>query len=112
MVLSTSSAYAAAVTAALSKEKGLQDKRDAALLAESLKAEEAEQIAKAEGLTLGRSSKSGTGFANVRVQDDGKGTLRPFRICERMYQTMPSSFSREYKTAEHAALVIARHEAK
>ena len=104
--------YAAAVTAALSKTKGLQDKRDAALLDGSLKAEEAEQIAKAEGLTLGRSSKSESGFTNVSVQDDGKGTLRPFRIRPRMYKTMPSSFSREYISAEHAALVIARHEAK
>ena len=104
--------YAAAVTAALSKTKGLQDKRDAALLDGSLKAEEAEQIAKAEGLTLGRSSKSGTGFTNVHVQDDGKGTLRPFRISPRMYNTMPSSVSREYVSAEHAALEIARHMAK
>ena len=96
--------YAAAVTVALSKTKGLQDKRDAALLDGSLKAEEAEQLVKAEGLTLGRSSKSGTGFTNVSVQDDGKGTLRPFRIRPRMYKTMPSSFSREYISAEHAAL--------
>ena len=106
------SSYAAAVTAALSKEKGKQDKRDAALLIGSLKSEEAKKLAKAEGLTLGRSSKSGTGFTNVSVQDDGKGTLRPFRIRPRMYNTMPSSFSREYISAEHAALVIARHEAK
>ena len=92
-----------------SKEKGKQDKRDAALLIGSLKAEEAKQLAKAEGLTLGESSKSGTGFTNVHVQDDGKGTLRPFRISPRMYNTMPSSVSREYVSAEHAALEIARH---
>ena len=109
---SFNSSYAAAVTAALSKEKGKQDKRDAALLIDSLQPKEAKKLAKAEGLTLGRSSKSGTGFTNVSVQDDGKGTLRPFRIRPRMYKTMPSSFSREYISAEHAALVIARHEAK
>ena len=106
------SSYAAAVTVALSKEKGKQDKRDAALLIGSLTAEEAKQLAKAEGLTLGESSKSGTGFTNVHVQDDGKGTLRPFRISPRMYNTMPSSVSREYVSAEHAALEIARHMAK
>ena len=104
--------YAAAVTAALSKTKGLQDKRDAALLSGSLTAEQAEQLALDEGLTLGRNSNSESGFTNVSIQDDGKSTLRPFRIRPVMYKTMPSSLSREYISAEHAALVIARHEAK
>ena len=102
------SPYSAAVTAALSKTKGLQDKRDAALLSGSLTAEQAEQLALDEAFTLGRNSNSESGFTNVSIQDDGKSTLRPFRIQHRMYKPMPSSFSREYKTA----LVIARHEAK
>ena len=106
------SPYAAAVTAALSKTKGLQDQRDAALLLESLTREEAEQTAKAEGLTLGRNSNSESGFTNVSIQDNGKSTLRPFRISAQMYKTMPSSLSREYISGAHAALVIARHEAK
>ena len=91
--------YAAAVTAALSKTKGLQDQRDAALLLGSLTREEAEQTAKAEGLTLGRNSNSESGFTNVSIQDDGKSTLRPFRIQHAMYKTMPSSLSREYFTS-------------
>ena len=101
---SFNSSYAAAVTAALSKEKGKQDKRDAALLIGSLQAKEAKKFAKADGLTLVTSSKSGTGFEN--------GTRRPYRISARMYNTMPSSVSREYVSAEHAALEIARHMAK
>ena len=100
------------MTAALSKEKGKQDERDAALLIGSLKAEEAKKLAKAEALTLGTSSRTGTGFENVNLQDDGKSTKRPFRISSRMYGTMPSSVSREYVSAEHAALEIARHMAK
>ena len=105
-------AYAAAVTAALSKTKGLQDQRDAALLLGSLTREEAEQTAKEEGLTLGRNSNSESGFTNVSIQDNGKSTLRPFRIRPLVYKTMPSSLSREYISGAHAALVIARHEAK
>ena len=103
------SPYAAAVTAALSKTKGLQDKRDAALLSGSMTTEQAEQAAEKEGLTLATSTRTGTGFENVNLQDDGKSTKRPFRISSRMYGTMPSSVSREYVSAEHAALEIARH---
>ena len=62
---SFNSSYAAAVTAALSKEKGKQDKRDAALLIGKLQAKEAKKLAKAAGLTLRTSTKSGTGFENV-----------------------------------------------
>ena len=101
--------YAAAVTAALSKTKGLQDERDAALLSGSLKAEEAKKRAKEEGLSLATSTRTGTGFENVNLQDDGKSTKRPFRISSRMYGTMPSNLPREYVSAEHAALEIARH---
>ena len=46
-------AYAAAVTAALCKTKGLQDQRDATLLSGCLTTEQAEQAAEKEGLTLG-----------------------------------------------------------
>ena len=72
----------------------------------------AKKLAKAEGLTLRTSKKSGTGFENVQVQDNGKDTLLPFRISAGMYNTMPSSVSRAYVSAEHAALEIARHKAK
>ena len=102
--------YAAAVTAALSKTKGLQDKRDAALLSGSKQAEEAKKLAKAEGLTLRTSKKSGTGFENVYLPEQlSASNVRPFLISARMYNTMPSSVSREYVSAEHAALEIARH---
>ena len=107
---SFNSSYAAAVTAALSKEKGKQDKRDAALLIDSLQPKEAKKLAKAEGLTLVKSTKSGTGYENVHLQENlSASNARPFRISPRMYNTMPSSVSREYVSAEHAALEIARH---
>ena len=110
---SFNSSYAAAVTAALSKEKGKQDKRDAALLIDSLQPKEAKKLAKAEGLTLVKSTKSGTGYENVHLQEYLSATnVRPFRISPRMYNTMPSSVSREYVSAEHAALEIARHKPK
>ena len=105
-------AYAAAVTVALSKTKGLQDQRDATRLSGSLTTEQAEQAAKEESLTLGRNPKLSSGFTNVQIQDNGESTLRLFRIQERLYWTMPSSIAREYISGAHAALVIARHEAK
>ena len=104
------SSYAAAVTAALSEEKGKLDKRDAALTVDSLQPKEAKKLAKAEGLTLVKSTKSGTGYENVHLQESlSASNVRPFRISSRMYNTMPSSVSREYVSAEHAALEIARH---
>ena len=104
------SSYAAAVTAALSEEKGKLDKRDAALTVDSLQPKEAKKLAKAEGLTLVKSTKSGTGYKNVHLQKVlSESNVRPFRISPRMYNTMPSSVSREYVSAEHAALEIARH---
>ena len=110
---SFASSYAAAVAAALSKEKGKQDKRDAARLIGSLRAKEAKKRAKEEGLTLATSTKSGTGFENVHLQEHLSAmNVRPFRISCMMYNTMPSSVSRVYVSAEHAALEIARHMAK
>ena len=69
------SPYAAAVTAALSKTKGLQDKRDATFISGSLTTEQAEQAALEEGLTLGRNRKLASGFTNVSIQDDGRRTV-------------------------------------
>ena len=104
------SSYAAAVTVALSKEKGKQDKRDATRLIDSLQPKEAKKLAKAEGLTLVKSTKSGTGYENVHLQESlSESNVRPFRISARMYNTMPSGVSRQYVSAEHAALEIARH---
>ena len=73
----------------------------------------AKKLAKAEGLTLVKSTKSGTGYENVHLQKEiSESNPRPFLISARMYNTMPSSVSREYVSAEHAALEIARHMAK
>ena len=104
--------YAAAVSAALSTTKGLQDQRDATRLSGSLTTEQAEQVALDEGLTLGRNRKLASGFTNVSIQDDGQSTQRPFRIHPRLFSRMPSNLAREYISGAHAALVIARHEAK
>ena len=104
------SSYAAAVTAALSKEKGKQDERDAALTVDSLQPKEAKKLAKAEGLTLVKSTKSGTGYENVHLQESlSASNVLPFRISPGKYNTLPSGVSREYASAEHAALTIARH---
>merc|ERR1711935_936407 len=80
------SSYAAAVTAALSEEKGKLDKRDAALTVDSLQPKEAKKRAKAEGLTLVKSTKSGTGYENVQLQKSlSASNVRPFRISWMMY---------------------------
>ena len=105
-------AYAAAVSAALSTTKGLQDQRDATRLSGSLTAEQAEQVALDEGLTLGRNRKLASGFTNVSIQDDGQSTTFPFRIHSELFSRMPSNLTSEYISGAHAALVIARHEAK
>ena len=102
-------AYAAAVTVALSKTKGLQDQRDATLLSGCLTTEQAEQAAVKEGLTLGRNTSLASGFYNVRVQNKCPSTLRPFYIQDRLFRSMPSSCARAYILGGHAALVIARH---
>ena len=104
--------YAAEVSAALSTTKGLQDQRDATRLSGSLTAEQAEQVALDEGLTLGRNRKLASGFTNVSIQDDGQSTQRPFRIHNKLFSRMPSNLAREYISGAHAALVIARHGAK
>ena len=104
--------YAAAVSAALSTTKGLQDQRDATRLFGSMAAEQAEQAALDEGLTLGRNRKLASGFTNVSIQDDGQSTQRPFRIHNELLNRMPSNIARSYISGAHAALVIARHEAK
>ena len=101
-------AYAAAVTAALSKTKGLQDTRDATFLSGCLTTEQAEQTAKKEGLTLGGNPSLASGFTNVAIQDTCESTLRPFPIRKKMFRSMPSSVARAYTSAGHAALVIAR----
>ena len=103
--------YAAAVSAALSTTKGLQDQRDATRLFGSMAAEQAEQAALDEGLTLGRNWKLASGFTNVFIQDDGQSTQRPFHINDRLFNRMPSNLARSYISGAHAALVIARHEA-
>ena len=102
-------AYAAAVTVALSKTKGLQDQRDATLLSGCLTTEQAEQAAKKEGLTLGRNPSLASGFTNVTIQDTCEYTLRPFNIQYKLFHSMPSSVTRAYTSGGHAALVIARH---
>ena len=78
-------AYAAAVTVALSKTKGLQDERDATLLSGCLTTEQAEQAAKKEDLTLGVNPSLASGFTNVAIQDNGESTLRLFRISTTPY---------------------------
>ena len=100
------------MTAALSKTKGLQDKRDAARLSGSMTAEQAEQAALNDGLTLGRNRKLASGFTNVFIQDDGQSTQRPFHVHNELFNRMPSNIARSYISGAHAALVIARHEAK
>ena len=102
-------AYAAAVTAALSKTKGMQDQRDAALLSGCLTTEQAEQAAVKEGLTLGRNTSLASGFTNVTIQNTCQSTLRPFNIRTVLFRSMPSSCARAYILGGHAALVIARH---
>ena len=104
-------AYAAAVTAALCKTKGLQDQRDATLLSGCLPTEQAEQAAEKEGLTLGRNPSLASGFTNVSAIQNtcSESTLRPFNIQFRLFRSMPSSCARAYTSGGHAALVIARH---
>ena len=102
-------AYAAAVTAALCKTKGLQDQRDATLLSGCLPTEQVEQAAEEEGLTLGRNPSLDSGFTNVAMQNTCESTLRPFMIREQLFRSMPSGCARAYTSGGHAALVIARH---
>ena len=104
--------YAAAVTVALSKTMDLQDKRDAARLSGSMTTKQAEQAALNDGLTLGRNSKLASGFTNVYIQNVGQSTQRPFHISPKCYARMPSNIARSYISAEHAALMIARHDPK
>ena len=101
-------AYAAAVTAALSKTKGLQDRRDATLTSRCL-TEQAEQVAKQEGLTLGSNPSLASRFTNVFLQNK-ESTLRPFMIRSALFRSMPSGIARSYTSAGHAALMIARHD--
>ena len=103
------SPYAAAVTAALSKTKGLQDQRDATLLSGCLTTEQAEQAAKKEDLTLGVNPSLASGFTNVALQNKCESTLRPFMIRSALFRSMPSGIARSYTSGGHAALVIARH---
>ena len=106
-------AYAAAVTAALSTTKGFQDQRDATRISGSLTNKQAERTAKKEGLTLARNPNLTSGFSNVAIQDTCESTLRPFLIREKLFRSMPSSVARAYISGGHAALVIARfHKAK
>ena len=104
-------AYAAAVTVALSKTKGLQDQRDATLLSGCLTTEQAEQAAKKEGLTLGRNPSLASGFTNVSAIQNtcSESTLRPFNIQFSLFRSIPSGCARSYTSGGHAALVIARH---
>ena len=64
-------------------EKGLQDKRDAALLAECLSTHQGEEAAKREVLTLERNS-TDVGFMYVcfstLISPSTRSALRPFRI--------------------------------
>ena len=96
--------YAAAVTAALSKTKGLQDQRDATLLSGCLTTEQAEQAAEKEGLTLGSNTSAASGFTNVTLGQATEHTLRPFTIRPRVLLRMPSGIARSYTSGGHATL--------
>ena len=97
------------MTAALCTTKGKQDERDADLVSGCLTTEQAEQVAKQEGLTLGSNPSLPSRFTNVFLQNKCESTLRPFMIRSALFRSMPSGIARSYTSGGHAALVIARH---
>ena len=115
-------AYAAAVTAALSAEMAMKDAHAAAKIAVDMTDDEAMATADIEGLAL-TSSYGESGFANVRLQKNTcEDSLRPFRLHNNFIQAARAAIPRSrhiefdigpgrcFGSRKHAALVVARCE--
>ena len=69
----------------------------------TMTAEDAKAAAEREGLTLARSDKNATGYSGVRV---GSSSIKPFWASA--YVDKRKRYLGSFKTAEEAALVVAR----